>query len=81
MGFRATLPLKENCDPMKVFLRSSQSGRYWGRSQEWIDNPDDAFDFSGIDQAITVACHQRLDDVEVIISIEHPRCELRLPVR
>ena len=57
-------------DSMRVFLRSKQTGKYFGRDQDWTDNRSEAFDFTQIDQAITAAVQKRLGEVEVVLRFD-----------
>jgi hypothetical protein len=66
---------------MRVLLHSTQTGRYFQTITEWTDDPKKAWDFEHIERAEGTASKAGLDQVEVVLSYDAPRCELRLPIK
>ena len=66
---------------MRIVLRSTQTGHYFQMSKQWTRDSEEALDFVQIEQAIKTACEARLDDVEVVFLLDHPKQDLRLPIR
>jgi|WetSurMetagenome_2_1015567.scaffolds.fasta_scaffold1126844_1 hypothetical protein len=65
---------------MKIILRDSQTGLYYGGDQSWCAEVSGAINFDSIGAGASVAQEQRLEMVEVVLRYEEPPCELVLPL-
>jgi hypothetical protein len=65
---------------MKIILRDSLTGLYYGGNQTWCAEASGAMDFASIQTAASVAQEQKLETVKVVLRDEEPTCELVLPL-
>lgn len=65
---------------MKIILRDSLAGLYYGANHTWCDEVLEAMDFDSIQMAALVALEQNMDSVNVVLRYEEPTCELALPL-
>ena len=65
---------------MKIILRDSQTGLYYGVDQTWCAELSGAMSFDSIWAGASVAQEQKLETVEVVLRYEEPTCELVLPL-
>jgi hypothetical protein len=65
---------------MKIILRDSLAGLYYGANHNWCDEVSEAMAFDSIQMAALVALDQDMDNVNVVLRYEEPICELVLPI-
>ena len=65
---------------MKIILRDSLTGLYYGGNPTWRTEASGAMDFDSIQTAASVAQAQKLETVNVVLRYEEPTCELALPL-
>ena len=65
---------------MKIILRDSLAGLYYGANHTWCDEVSEAMDFDSVQMAALVALEQNMDNVNVVLRYEEPVCELALPL-
>lgn len=65
---------------MKVFLRSTQTGRYYQGPSQWTPEQDTALDLKQVAQAVELIFAAHLEDVEILLCYDDPRYDLVLPV-
>lgn len=66
---------------MKIFLRSTKTGRYFRSPEEWTEDMASAAEFEELEQAIRTACLVQLDQVEAVFRPDNSAQEVRLPFR
>ena len=64
---------------MKIILRDSLAGLYYGANYTWCDKVSEAMEFDSIQMAALAALEQNMDNVNVVLRYEEPICELVLP--
>jgi hypothetical protein len=65
---------------MKIILRDSPTGLYYGGNQTWCAGASGAMDFDSFQTAASVALEEKLETVNVVLRYEEPTCELVLPL-
>jgi hypothetical protein len=65
---------------MKVFLRSTQTGRYYQGPSQWASGQDSALDLKQVAQAVELIFAAHLENVEILLCYDDPRYDLVLPV-
>jgi hypothetical protein len=65
---------------MKIILRDSLTGLYYGRNQIWSAEISEAMNFDSIQMAASVALDDAIETVNVVLRYEEPTCELALPL-
>jgi hypothetical protein len=65
---------------MKIILRDSVTGLYYGGNQTWCAGASGAKDFDSFQTAASVALAEKLETVNVVLRYEEPTCELALPL-
>ena len=65
---------------MKVILRDSVTGLYYGGNQTWCATVSEAKNFDSFQTAASVALAEKLETVNVVLRYEEPACELVLPL-
>ena len=66
---------------MKVLLRNARTKLYYGGPSRWVAEPSLPAELRSIEQAANmVRGDEHPNALEVILSYENPRCELRLPI-
>lgn len=65
---------------MKIILRNSLTGLYYGGNQTWCADPSEAMGFDSIQAAASAAQEQKLESANVVLRYEKPTCELVLPL-
>jgi hypothetical protein len=66
---------------MRVLLRNTETGRLFGNSGQWTDSMKEAQDFSSASRAITFASDRGFTGVEVLLSFDDPRYDIRFPLK
>jgi hypothetical protein len=65
---------------VKVFLRSRETGLYYGGDGMWVASPHCAFDY-GMFEGASHACRSMgMQNMEVVLRTEQPLCELKVPL-
>ena len=65
---------------MKIVLKHSQTGLYYGGDQQWFAEASEAVEFDSCKAAAALALAEKLEAVDVVMRYEHPICELKLPL-
>ena len=65
---------------MKIILRDSVTGLYYGGNQIWCASVPEARNFESFQPAASVALADKLETVNVVLRYEEPACELVLPL-
>jgi hypothetical protein len=65
---------------MKIILRDTLTGLYYGGNQTWCAEASEAMAFDSIQDAASAAQEQNLETVNVVLRYEQPTCELVLPL-
>ena len=65
---------------MKIILRDSLTGLYYGGNQTWCAEVSGAMEFGSFQKAVSVALAENLETVNVVLRYEEPTCELALPL-
>ncbi len=65
---------------MKIILRDSLTGLYYGGNQTWCAGVSGAMVFNSFQTAASVALEEKLETVNVVLRYEEPPCELVLPL-
>ena len=65
---------------MKIILRDSLTGLYYGGNQGWTVDVPGAIEFESSTAAAALALAEKLENVDVILRYQNPTCELRLPL-
>ena len=65
---------------MRIFLRSTRTGRYYGDSGQLDAVPGQAFEFPTVQAATKRALSAKLVDVDIVVRCEYLSQEVRLPV-
>ena len=65
---------------MKIILRDSLTGLYYGGNQTWSAGVSGAMDFDSFQTAAAVALEEKLETVNVVLRDVEPACELVLPL-
>ena len=65
---------------MKIILRDSLTGLYYGGNQTWCAGVSGAMDFDSFQAAASGALEEKLETVNVVLRYEEPTCELVLPL-
>jgi hypothetical protein len=65
---------------MKIILRDSLTGLYYGGNQTWCAGVSGAMDFDSFQTAASGALEEKLETVNVVLRYEEPTCELVLPL-
>ncbi len=63
---------------MKVLLRNARTGLYRGREGKWVAENEQATEFGTIQNAAQKAREIEPEEVDVVLSYDHPKCELAL---
>ena len=63
---------------MKIILRDSQTGLYYGGNKTWCAEASEAKDFDSIRTVASFAQEQKLETVKVVLRYDEPACELAL---
>jgi len=64
----------------KVHLRHKDSQRFYAGRDGWVGDKQSAMDFERIELAEAVATAERIENVEIVLTYDHPICELTLPI-
>jgi hypothetical protein len=65
---------------MKVFLRSTKTGKYYQGPSQWTPEQEAALNLQQIAQAVELIFATHLENVEILLSYDDPRYDLVLPV-
>lgn len=65
---------------MKIILKDSRTGLYYGGDQRWSVEAWGAMEFSSSTAAAALALAEKLENVDVVLRYENPTCELTLPL-
>ena len=65
---------------MKIILRDSLTGLYYGGNQTWCAEASGAMDLPCFQTAAAVALEEKLETVNVVLQYEEPTYELALPL-
>ena len=65
---------------MRVLFRHVRTGRYFRYPDQWTRRKEEATDFRSGVHALGVASELKLRDVEMLLSFEDARYDIRLPV-
>ena len=65
---------------MKIILRDSLTGLYYGGQQTWCVEAQGAMGFESFHTAVSVALEEKLETANVVLRYEEPTCELVLPL-
>ena len=65
---------------MKIILKDSRTGLYYGGDQPWSAEASGATEFSSSTAAAARALAEKLENVNVVLRYENPTCELTLPL-
>jgi hypothetical protein len=63
---------------MKIILRDSLTGFYYGGTEAWFSEVSGAMVFDSIQTAASVAQEEKMETVNVVLRYEKPTCELVL---
>jgi hypothetical protein len=66
---------------MRILLRNRKTRQYFQLPDGWIDDPELAMNFDDSRQAIRLAQERGFRKVDILLSFENPRRNIRLPVR
>ncbi len=66
---------------MRVLLRNRKTGLFFQFPDQWIDDPSLAVDFTDSRQAVRLVQEMGLKKVDILLSFENPRNNIRLPVK
>lgn len=67
--------------PMRILLRNRKTGQYFQPPDLWIDDPELAMDFEDSRQAVRLAQERGFRKVDILLSFENARHNIRLRVR
>jgi hypothetical protein len=65
---------------MRVLITDLKTGRYFRRPDQWTPRKDEATDFGTGVRAIQAASDLKLKGVEMLLSFEDSRYDIRLPM-
>ena len=65
---------------MRIILRDSLTGLYYGGNQTWCAGVSGAMNFDSFQKAALVALEEKLETANVVLRYEEPTCELVLPL-
>lgn len=65
---------------MKVFLRDTQTGRFYQGPSQWTPEQGEALDLKQVARAVERIFEAHLENVEILLSYDEPRYDLVLPV-
>jgi hypothetical protein len=63
---------------MKIILRDSLTGFYYGGTEDWVSEVSGAMEFDSIQAAASVAQEEKLETTNVVLRYDEPTCELVL---
>jgi hypothetical protein len=65
---------------VKIILKDSRTGLYYGGDQKWSADSLGAMEFSSSEAAAALALKEKLETANVVMRYEDPACELTLPL-
>ena len=65
---------------MRIVLKHSQTGLYYGGDQKWSADATYALELDSCKAAVALALEKQLEAVDVVLRYEDPICELKLPL-
>jgi hypothetical protein len=65
---------------MKIILRDSLTGLYYGGNQTWCVRVSGAKEFDSFQTAASLALEEKFETANVVLRYEEPTCELVLPL-
>ncbi len=65
---------------VKIILKDSRTGLYYGGDRHWSADVTGAMEFSSSEAAAALALKEKLETAEVVMRYENPACELTLPL-
>jgi hypothetical protein len=64
---------------MRVLVQRLDTEGYWDGNENWIENPDLAYDFRGTAQAAEFCSERKLRHAQIVLKFREERYDIRLP--
>jgi hypothetical protein len=66
---------------MRVVLKHAELGLYYAGHKHWVGDPDSALDLATIERATELSRDESFGEMDIVVTYDHPVCELVLPLR